>query len=132
MEHSERSRRPRLKMIHVMVIVGGLAIVFGVLRAQPWESFVGLMGLCAVFALGFVVMILRPNPLKTVLANLPDDPAERISALEHGLARSNPFDAGTKLRARYALLRLYTVQSRYLDAIEQGRSILAMRSLSKA
>jgi tetratricopeptide (TPR) repeat protein len=87
------------------------------------------VGLCAVACVWFLGAMLWPNPLKTVLANLPDDPALRIDALEDGLARCNPFDLGKITQARYGLMQLYTIRKRYEEAINQGRLLLRMPAL---
>ena len=73
MEHSLGIGFPRLKIVHIMIIVGVVAVIFGILSTTFWESVVGLMGLCAVACVWILGAMLWPNPLKTVLANLPDD-----------------------------------------------------------
>ena len=120
---------PRLKIIHIMLIAGVLAIVFGVLNSREFDSVVGLMLLHTLFCLWFIFMALRPNPLKSVLANLPENPDEQITSLEEGLARRNHYDADTAARARYRLMQLYKLRERYEEAITQGRSILAMKGV---
>ena len=124
MEHSLGIKRPRLNIYHIMIIVGVVAVVFGILSSTFRESVIGLAGLCAVACVSFLGAMLWPNPLKTVLANLPDDLDERIAALEAGLARSNPFDLGRKSQARYGLMQLYTIRKRYDEAVNLGRLIL--------
>ncbi len=129
MEHSLGINRPRLNIYHIMIIVGVVAVVFGILRSPFRESVIGLTSLCAVACVWFLGAMLWPNPLKTVLAKLPDDPDERIAALEDGLARCNPFDLGKIFQARYGLMQMYTIRKRYEEAINQGRLLLRMPAL---
>ena len=130
MEQSERIQLPRLKIIHIMIIAGVLAVVFGVLNSRPSDSTIGLTALGALGGVWFLTTVVRPNPLKVVLANLPDDRDQRIAALEEGLARCNPYDWRTNSVARYRLMELYKVRKRYEDAIKQGRAILATRGVT--
>ncbi len=90
------------------------------------------MGLWYLFALGCVWLVFtikRKNPLKAVLESLPDEPDRAIAALEDGLAHCNPYDVGTNSMARYRLMELYKVGKRYEEAVEEGRSILAMKGV---
>ncbi len=126
MENSDRIRLPRLNIVHVMIISGVFAVVFGALSMRPRDSVAALSGLVALGCLGLIVAMLRPNPLKAILANLPDDPDAGIAVLEVGLARRNSFDVGTTLLAHSRLMELYQARERYEEAIVQGRAILAM------
>ena len=71
------------------------------------------------------------NPLKALLAQLPEDTDEKIAALENGLARCNPYDIRTNSLARYRLMELYKVRKRYQDAVDQGKSILATKGVNR-
>jgi tetratricopeptide (TPR) repeat protein len=121
---------PRLKIVHIMLIAGVFAIVFGVLSTRPEESLFGLTLLIAIGCVWFVVRMLRVNPLKVVLAQLPENTDEKIAALEDGLARCNRYDVSTNSLARYRLMELYKVRKRYQDAIDQCKSILAMKGVN--
>jgi hypothetical protein len=129
MESSDRVQLPRLNIIHVMIIAGVLAVVFYALSSNPRESVLGVTILICVIIVALILWSLRPNPLKAVLANLPDEPAEKIAALEQGLAICNPNDVNTNAVARYRLMELYKVDKRYQEAIDQGRTILRLRGL---
>jgi tetratricopeptide (TPR) repeat protein len=131
MADSTSIQLPRLKIVHIVIIVCTLAIVFGVLSTRLEESFLGLMLLIAVGFIWLVVRIMRVNPLKAVLAQLPENTDEKIAALEDGLARCNPYDVRTNSVARYRLMELYKVRKRYQDAVDQGRSILAMKGVNR-
>src|SRR5260370_37430274 len=70
MERSDRIQLPRLKIIHVMLIAGVLAVVFSVLSSRLEDSVIGLTGLFALVYLWFLFTMFRPNPVKAVIANL--------------------------------------------------------------
>jgi hypothetical protein len=131
MDDANRIQLPRLKIVHMMIIAGVLAIVFGVLNSRPFDSSIGLIGLVALGCVWLVIARLRPNPVKTVLANLPDDSDQQIAALEESLARCNPYDWRTNSVARYRLMELYKVRKRYEEAIKEGRLILAMKGVKQ-
>jgi tetratricopeptide (TPR) repeat protein len=126
MASSKSIRLPRLKIIHVMLITLVLAIVFYALTARPTESIVGVISLVLLTLIAPILWSLRPNPLKAVLANLPEDPDEQIAALEQGLQAANPADVRTNVAARYRLMGLYKVRKRYEEAVNQGRTIVRM------
>ena len=117
MADSTRIPLPRLKIVHIMLIAGVFAIVFGVLSTRREESFFGLTLLIAIGCVWLVVRTLRVNPLKAVLAQLPENTDDKIAALEGGLARCNPYDVSTNSLARYRLMELYKVRKRYQDAV---------------
>ena len=129
MESSDSIQLPRLKIVHVMIITLVLAIVFYALTSKPTDSIVGVIVLVFLTLVAPILWSLRPNPLKAVLANLPDDPDERIAALEQGLQTANPSDVRTNAAARYRLMELYKARKRYEEAIDQGRAILRMSGL---
>jgi tetratricopeptide (TPR) repeat protein len=131
MESSDSIRLPRLKIVHVMLITLVLAIVFYALSSQPTDSIVGIIVLVFLLMVAPILWSLRPNPLKAVLANLPEEPDEKIAALEQGLQIANHHDVGTNVAARFRLMELYKVHKRYADAIDQGRAILRMRGLKE-
>ena len=130
MAQSNSITRPRLQILHVMIIAGVFAIVFAVLNSRVEESFLGIMILLAIAGAWIVVMALRPNPLKALLANLPENTDDKIAALEDGLARRNHYDVRTNALARYRLMEFYKVRKRYQEAIDQGKSILAMKGVN--
>ena len=74
--------------------------------------------------------LLRPNLLKALLANLPENTDDKIAALEDGLVRCNHFDVVTNALAPYRLMELYKVRKRYQEAIDQGKSIVAMKGVN--
>jgi hypothetical protein len=119
----------KLNLVHVMIITGVLAIVFAVLTSDPLQSVLGIGGVMAPLCGWFLFTVIRPNPLKQVLADLPVDPAEQIVVLEHGLETCNEFDVRTNAKARYLLMTLYHHDNRLEDAIDQGRTILRMRGV---
>ena len=129
MDQDQKPQLARLKSIHIMLIVGLIAIVFGVLNSKSTDSVIALAGLVVIAYLWLFWTMLRPNPLKAVLANLPKDRDESIAALEEGLACCNPYDVGTNLMARFRLMQLYKVQKQYQEAIVQGRLILKMSGI---
>ena len=131
MADSTSIRLPHLKIVHIMLIAGVFAIVFGVLSTRREGSFLGLALLIAVGCVWLVVRRLRVNPLTAVLAQLPENTDEKIAALENGLARCNPYDVGTNSVARYRLMELFKVRKRYQDAIDQGKLILAMKGVNR-
>jgi hypothetical protein len=131
MEAPNQIRLPRLNLVHLMIVTAVVSIVFGVLTSEPLESEIGIAAICALLSVWFFCSMLRPNPLKQVLANLPFDPDQQIAALEHGLDTCNPYDRRTNATARYRLMKLYQARERYEDAITQGRAVLRMRGLGR-
>jgi tetratricopeptide (TPR) repeat protein len=130
MASSNSIRLPRLKIIHVMLITLVLAIVFYALTSRPTESILGVVSLVLLTLIAPILWSLRPNPLKAVLANLPEDPDEQIAALEQGLQAANPADVRTNTAARYRLIGLYKFRKRYEEAVNQGRTIVRMSGLA--
>jgi hypothetical protein len=104
MADSTSIQLPRLKSIHIMHIAGVFAIVFGVLSTRREESVLGLTLLFAVGCVWIVARMLRVNPFKVVLAQLPENTDEKIAALADGLVRCNPHDVSTNSLARYRLV----------------------------
>jgi tetratricopeptide (TPR) repeat protein len=123
---------PRLKIVHVMLITLVLAIVFFALTSKPTDSVAGVIVIVFLAMVAPILWSLRPNPLKAVLANLPDEPEETIAALEQGLHTANPHDVRTNSAARFRLMELYKVRRRYEEAIDQGWAILRMSGLEDA
>ncbi len=130
MSTNEPSRLPRLRILHLLLITGLLAVVFSILGSRPGEAIWGVFILFGLALIGIVATMFRPNPVKGALETLGDDVTQNIEALESALTRRNPFQVQTNTFARYRLMQFYKVQTRYEDAIAQGRQIIATRGLS--
>lgn len=126
----------RFKIIHYMILSALVAIglaAWQALTAHPL-LFARWVGVLLPLGLWLLVLLplLRPHPLRAVLADPPADPERLIEALERGLDSPRAGNADTLARARFKLLGLYKVRERYGDAIGQGRSILRLSGLTHA
>jgi hypothetical protein len=118
-----------LKLSHMMTVTVVLAIVFAVLTRSPLQSALGIGGIVALLCGWYFYAMLRRNPLKQVLATLPNDPDEQIAVLEQGLEACNAFDTRSIAQARYLLMKLYRTENRHEQALDQGRAVLRLRDV---
>ncbi len=99
MDFWDRIQRPRVKIIHIMIVTVVLAIVFGALRSRPAESAVGVTCLFTLIFVWLLVPILRPDAVKGLLDDPPEDPDDLMRSLEECLATSSPRPVMLTVRA---------------------------------
>lgn len=91
-------------------------------------------GLSLMVPLGFLLfaILFLPSPLKSILANPPDDTNAHIAALEKARGMNRNHSDGAYVQACLRLMELYASEKRYEDAIEQGRMLIRIADLTHA